>query len=129
MSWDIKLHDEFDCELAGWPDTLRERFRNAANDLGDRGPQLGRPQVDHLKGSRHSNMKELRFLADGGCWRAAFAFNPAREAVILAAGNKSGVSEKRFYRELLRQADARFDEHLNDISNKRTPRCVPLKIC
>jgi len=28
------------------------------------------------------------------------------------AGDKSGVSEKRFYRELIRKADARFDVHL-----------------
>ena len=27
------------------------------------GPQLGRPRVDTLNGSRHANMKELRFDA------------------------------------------------------------------
>ena len=48
------------------------------------GPQLGRPRVDTLKGSRHANMKELRFGAADGEWRVAFAFdteaqgNPAR---------------------------------------------------
>jgi hypothetical protein len=33
------------------------------------GPQLGRPRIDTLKGSRHANMKELRFDADDGVWR------------------------------------------------------------
>ena len=57
-------------------------------------------------------MKELRFDADGGVWRVAFAFNPKRRGVLLAAGDKSGGSEKRFYRSLLEAADARFDAHL-----------------
>jgi hypothetical protein len=41
------------------------------------GPNLGRPHVDTLEGSSHPNMKELRFNADGGVWRFAFAFDPA----------------------------------------------------
>ena len=38
------------------------------------GPAASRPRVDTLKGSRYANMKELRFDADGGVWRVAFAF-------------------------------------------------------
>jgi hypothetical protein len=73
------------------------------------GPQLGRPREDTLKGSRHANMKELRFAAADGEWRVAFAFDTKRKAILLVAGDKSGGSEKRFYRELIRKADARFD--------------------
>lgn len=76
------------------------------------GPQLGRPHVDTLKDSKHVNMKELRFDAANGAWRAAFAFDPTRQAVILVAGDKSGGSERRFYRRLIATADKRFDEHL-----------------
>ena len=57
-------------------------------------------------------MKELRFSATDGRWRVAFAFDPKRKAVLLAAGDKSGVSEKRFYRTLIQKADERFDAHL-----------------
>ena len=42
----------------------------------------------------------------------AFAFDPRRKAILLVAGDKSGGSEKRFYRELIRKADERFDAHL-----------------
>ena len=80
--------------------------------LQEFGPQLGRPRVDTLNGSRHANMKELRFDAAGGEWRVAFAFDPRRKAILLVAGDKSGGSEKRFYRELIRKADDRFDAHL-----------------
>ena len=47
-----------------------------------------------------------------GEWRVAFAFDPRRKAILLVAGDKSGGSEKRFYRELMRKADERFDAHL-----------------
>ena len=75
-------------------------------------PPIGRPRADTLSGSRHANMKEMRFSAADGEWRLAFAFDPARNAVLLVAGDKSGGSARRFYRTLLRKADERFDGHL-----------------
>jgi hypothetical protein len=63
-------------------------------------------------------MKELRFDAADGVWRVAFAFDPKRNAVLLIAGDKSGGSEKRFYRQLLAKADERFDEHLSRVKKK-----------
>jgi hypothetical protein len=83
------------------------------------GPQLGRPRVDTLKGSRHANMKELRFSGADGEWRVAFAFDPRRRAILLVAGDKSGGGEKRFYRELIREADHRFDAHLSRIEREK----------
>ena len=64
-------------------------------------------------------MKELRFEAADGVWRVAFAFDIRRRAVLFVAGDKSGVSEKRFYRELVRRADERFDAHLARLRKER----------
>ena len=83
------------------------------------GPQLGRPRVDTLGGSRHANMKELRFGAADGEWRVAFAFDTKRKAILLVAGDKSGGSERRFYRELIRRADDRFDSHLARLKERQ----------
>ncbi|WP_397579812.1 type II toxin-antitoxin system RelE/ParE family toxin [Sphingorhabdus sp.] len=83
------------------------------------GPALKRPHCDTLKGSRHANMKELRFAADDGVWRVAFAFDPKRSAIMLVAGDKSGVSEKRFYKKLIASADDRFDAHLALLKKKK----------
>ena len=82
------------------------------------GPELGRPRVDTLYGSKHSNIKEMRFSAADGEWRVAFAFDPRRRAILLAAGDKSGTSQKRFYRSLIRKADERFDAHLRDLKRR-----------
>lgn len=90
------------------------------------GPLLGRPRVDTLKGSRHANMKELRFDAADGVWRFAFAFDPNRHAIVLCGGDKSGGSEKRFYVQLIARADTRFGAHLTAIKKldekERKPR-------
>jgi hypothetical protein len=51
-------------------------------------------------------------------WRVAFAFDPKRKAVLLVAGDKSGGSEKRIYRELIRKADERFDAHLDRLKKE-----------
>jgi hypothetical protein len=83
------------------------------------GPALGRPHADTLKGSKHANMKELRFNAADGAWRIAYAFDPERKAILLVAGDKSGVAQPRFYRSLIRHADARFNEHLRSLVQRK----------
>lgn len=84
-------------------------------------PQLGRPRVDPLNGSRYANMKELRFDAADGVWRVAFAFDPKRRAILLVAGDKAGVSQKRFYRQLVAKADTRFDGYLAALKKGSRP--------
>jgi hypothetical protein len=82
------------------------------------GPQLGRPRVDTLNDSRHANMKELRFSEAGGEWRVAFAFDTKRKAILLVAGDKSGGSQKRFYKRFIAKADDRLDAHLARLKKK-----------
>jgi hypothetical protein len=48
----------------------------------------------------------------------AFAFDPKRRAILLVAGDKSGVSERRFYQRLIAKADRRLDAHLARLKNK-----------
>lgn len=43
-------------------------------------PNLGRPRMDTLKGSKHVNIKELRFEVADGVWRFASAFDPKWQA-------------------------------------------------
>lgn len=113
MVWLVEAHPEFEPELDSLAPGVREQLQAAILVLSRHGPRLGRPHVDTLQGSRYANMKELRFNADGGVWRVAFAFDPRRKAVLLVAGDKKGVNARRFYRELIRTADDRFDRHLN----------------
>jgi hypothetical protein len=112
VSWVVEIDDEFRPEFFALQEEVRTEILALTRLLQQFGPQLGRPRVDTLKGSRHANMKELRFSAADGEWRVAFAFDTKRKAILLVAGDKSGVGEKRFYRELIRKADERFNAHL-----------------
>ncbi len=76
------------------------------------GPRLGRPHADTLNGSTHANMKELRADTADCVLRIAFAFDPDRSAILLVGGDKSGVNQKRFYKQLIARADALYDAHL-----------------
>lgn len=112
MPWKVEFHDAFDIEYEQLGETIQDEVVMIAKLLENFGPQLGRPNVDTLKGSTHANMKEMRFKAGGGVWRVAFAFDLKRRAIVLVAGDKSGMSEKLFYRQLIDKADARFSDHL-----------------
>lgn len=115
MPWRVILDDAFEEEFRMYAVEVQDALLAAARLLVDFGPQLGRPHVDTLKGSTFSNMKELRFEAVNGAWRAAFAFDPERKAIVLVAGDKSGGSERRFYRQLIAKADDRFAMHLESL--------------
>lgn len=110
--WDV----EFDEAVFEWLTGLEEesfvQVRAAINMLRDRGPQLGRPLVDTVTGSRHKNMKELRPGSAGRSeLRVLFAFDPARSAILLVGGDKAGRWQD-WYRAAIPLADDRYDSHL-----------------
>jgi hypothetical protein len=110
------FHDAFDAEFEALVEELQDELLAHAKLLAAFGPDLGRPTVDTLKGSRHTNMKELRFSWSGQVWRVAFAFDPQRQAILLVGGDKGGADQRRFYKRLLAVADARYDDHLDTLS-------------
>jgi hypothetical protein len=61
MQWVVRFHNEFEPEFAALPLQVQNELLARAKVLVQIGPTLGRPVVDTLAGSRHPNMKELRF--------------------------------------------------------------------
>ena len=120
MPWVVDFHAQFVPEFEALDEVVQDELLAHIVVLETFGPQLGRPRVDTLTGSRHANMKELRFNAADGVWRFAFAFDPTRRAMVLCGGDKSGGSQKRFYRQLIDKADARFDAHLAALKQATT---------
>jgi hypothetical protein len=112
MAWAVEFHDVFADEFAGWRHDIQRAATTQLVILEQLGPTLGRPHADTLRGSRHTNMKELRFSVGDGEWRIAYAFDPRRRAIMLVGASKSGIASDRFYRRLVSVADRRFDDHL-----------------
>lgn len=96
----------------GLDEREQENIRVAVDKLEERGPALGRPLVDTVKGSRHPNMKELRPL--GGNIRVLFAFDPRRSAILLIGGDKTGRWQE-FYEEAIPEADALYETYLEEL--------------
>jgi hypothetical protein len=120
--WEVLFYGDFVPEFHALAQEVQDELLANAKLIGQFGPQLGRPRVDTLNGSHYANMKELRFDAAGGVWRSAFAFDPNRRAIVFVCGDKSGGSEKRFYRQFIEKADARFDAHLARIKTESFKR-------
>lgn len=117
-SWFVEFDEDFLPEFRQFSKPVRREIYSLIELLKKLGPQLGRPHVDTLKGSKYSNMKELRFRADNGAWRVAFAFDLKRKAILLVGGDKSGVSKDNFYSGLIRIADRRFERHQKTATKK-----------
>ncbi len=112
MAWEVEYTDEFGAWWDGLPGEEQEFVRAGVLGLEERGPALGRPLVDTVAGSRHSNMKELR--PPGGNIRVLFAFDPRRMAILLIGGDKTG-RWREFYEEKIPKADLLYDEHLEQL--------------
>ena len=125
MNWRVLVAKEFEQEFSELLLEVRRADLVRLRLLREHGPQLRRPRVDTLNGSRHANMNEMRFSATaGGEWRVAFAFDSARRAMLPVAGDKSGGSGRRFYRDLIRKVDERFDRHLARLADGWRRRIV-----
>lgn len=108
--WNVEYTDEFEAWWNTLPHDVHESIAHDIEVLAEIGPGLGRPLVDTLKESKHSNMKELRTEHDGHPYRTFFAFDPRRTAILLIGGDKSG--DKRFYKAFIPKADGIYDRHL-----------------
>jgi hypothetical protein len=121
MAWQIETVELFDRWWALLNEPEQISVMAVVRVLEERGPALGRPYVDQIKGSRHQNMKELRVQHRRRALRILFAFDPRRAAILLLGGDKSG--SKRWYDVNVPLADEAFDRHLQSLKEtKATPK-------
>lgn len=106
MSWEVETTAEFDTWFAELDAAIQDSVLAAIAALEKVGPTLGRPLVDSVAGSRHSNLKELRIRKT---IRVLFAFNRGQRPVLLVGGDKAGQT-KRWYVRAIRNADRLFDD-------------------
>ncbi len=111
--WTIDRTDEIANWIKELDDDAKEAIYKNLLILKEFGPALGRPYVDSVKKSKHTNMKELRISNKKRLFRMLFAFDPERTAILLIGGDKRG--DKRFYQRMIPLADTLFDQHLETL--------------
>jgi hypothetical protein len=114
--WNVEITDDYFKWFQTLDDAQQDALRIDIETLEKLGPSLGRPYVDSIKGSKHSNMKELRTMHARRHLRSFFAFDPRRSAILLIGGDKTG--SKTFYDRMIPVADRLFDEYLDDIKDE-----------
>lgn len=112
-AWNIEITDEYLVWFRSLNEGQQDALRADIEVLERMGPFLGRPYVDSIKCSQHSNMKELRTMHGRRHIRSFFAFDPRRTAILLIGGDKTG--DKRFYDRMLPLADKLFAQYLDEI--------------
>lgn len=121
MAWPVILLEEVDAwflRLSREDPASAELVAAAIDTLAETGPGLGRPLADVVSSSRYRHMKELRPPSQGRTRvRILFAFDPARQAILLVAGDKAGAWH-RWYVENIKIADDRYAEWLEGRGRK-----------
>jgi hypothetical protein len=120
--WEVATTQEFDGWFADLGEDGQVEVIAKVELVKVLGPHLGRPHADTLRGSKHANMKELRADTKDQVLRITFAFDPDRSAILLIGDNKSGVSQKRFYKQLIAKADLLYDAHLQKVGARKGER-------
>lgn len=110
MPYSIVYLDEFADWLRSQEEDLQDRAVAQLELLKEKGPSLGRPYVDTLKGSELPNLKELRFAYERAPIRILFVFDPKQQAVIILGGNKA--VDKRWYDINIPIAENLYKAHL-----------------
>ncbi len=112
MAWDLRLLAEVEDWILGLDEDTYDQVAAAIDLLAEMGPALGRPLVDHIKGSKVHNLKELRPGSTGGSEvRILFVFDPNRRVVLLVAGDKAG-NWRAWYQRNIPVAERRYGEWL-----------------
>lgn len=115
MTWEVITTDYFQLWFEAQEDELQIRILAGLNLIEMIGPSLSRPHSDTIKGSKYTNMKELRVQHRGHPYRAFYAFDPIRNAIVFCAGDKKGSNENKFYADMIKTADAEFEKHLKKL--------------
>ena len=111
MRWEVLLLEpvnDWFLDLCKDDPLAADRVEEALDELAGRGPELGRLLAGRLRSSKIRNLKELRPRPPGtGEVRMLFVFDPARQAIILVAGDKAGTWN-RWYAGAIALAEQRY---------------------
>ncbi len=115
MAWEVEGTEEFCVWFSEL--TAAERISVAAkiNLLEEKGPSLGRPHVDTLKGARFTNLKELIIQHAGDPYRVIFVFDPRRTAILLLGGRKA---DRKWYKTAIPEAEQIYERYLEEIKSE-----------
>jgi len=111
--WKIVETTEYKEWFASLSREQRQAIRRSTKTLQDKGPSLGRPIVDLIKGSELKNLKEIR-VSSKGKLRILFIFDYRRQAILLCGGDRARNSEwNQWYQTAIPKAEQIYKRYLD----------------
>ena len=107
--WSVEGTDQFADWFGRLSTSDKVRVEAAVERLEEKGPGLGRPWADSLKGTR---LKEL--IPRGGYIRILFRFDARKAGILLIGGNKEGLWDQ-WYKRMIPVAEELYEEHLEEL--------------
>lgn len=115
MEWDVEGTDEFYAWFSGSNSQERVSVAGKIDLLEEKGPSLGRPHADTLKGSKLTNLKELIVQHAGSPYRVIFAFDPRQTSILLLGGRKT---DSKWYKTAIPAAEKLYKRYLDEIRDE-----------
>ena len=107
--------DEFKTWFRALDDADFNRVAFVVERLADTGVGLGAPYASAIKGASFA-LRELRPTQGRSPIRVFYAFDPARDAVLIIGGDKSGQSSDLFYDRMVRECEAIWRDYLAELA-------------
>jgi hypothetical protein len=117
--WAIDYTKEYESWFTGLEKEHKIAITAKVLLLSEFGPNLARPYVDTIQGSKYPNLKELRIQHKNAVFRVLFIFNKKRNGWLLIGGNKKGKNEEDFYKKLVKEAEGLIDKYPEIIGSKK----------
>jgi hypothetical protein len=116
MGWSIEGTDEFQIWFAGLTAAEQSTVIVKIDMLEEKGPALGRPHADTLKGSKITNLKELRIQHAGKPYRVLFVFDRRQSGILLVGGRKA---DDKWYKTAIPAAEKIYKQYLKEIEEEK----------
>ena len=117
-SWTVEYTDEFEAWWLELAESVQDDIDRVVSLLEEHGPTLGWPYSSDIRGASIA-LRELRVQSGGRPVRVLYAFDPARAALLLLGGDKTG--NERWYAENVPRAERIFAGHLKEIKEEGRP--------
>lgn len=117
MAFTVLFSSEFEEWFKEQDKPLQRAVLMYVSLLEKHGPQLTRPYADTLKGSKLTNLKELRVQYRGDPYRVLYAFDSKRQALLLVGGNKA--TDKKWYDRMIKAAETIFETYLEQLRKEK----------
>lgn len=111
MTVEVVYTDEFKVWFDSLTEDEQDRVYKSVGLLEAVGVGLGFPHTSAIRGASFP-LRELRTQSAGEPLRTFYAFDPARHAVLLIGGNKTG--DERFYERMIPMAERVWADYLEE---------------